>query len=122
VGPVAYRTLVNYLSLGISHPEKFATQDQKLLTEMVTAARGEFAKQQAKTPVNVAIESKLELLWAAYEKTVTTKTDGKAAAQFDAILAKPEVQKLERDRPEAFAELKELAAGLRRAAGQMPSR
>ena len=122
VGPVAYRTLVNYLSLGISHPEKFATQDQKLLTEMVTAARGEFAKQQAKTPVNVAIESKLELLWAAYEKTVTTKTDGKAAAQFDAILAKPEVQKLERDRPEAFAELKELATGLRRGEGQMPSR
>jgi|GEM_PF-1115733 len=115
VGPVAYRTLVNYLSLGISHPDKFAAQDQKLLTDMVTAARGEFAKQQAKTPVNVAMEAKLALLWEAYEKTVTTKTVGNAVAQFEAVLAKPEVQQLERDRPEAFVELMEMVAGLRSA-------
>lgn len=114
VGPVAYRTLVNYLSLGISHPERFAAQDQKWVAEMATAARAEFGKQQAKTPVNVATEAKLALLWEVYAKLVTSKPVGKNEIQMEGLLSKPDVMQLEQERPDAYAELKELEAGLRK--------
>jgi hypothetical protein len=109
IGPVIYRTLVNYLSLGLSHPKVFAGRSAKLLDKTCRGALEVFAQSPYRPPVVIAQQAKLTLLWAAYRDHVLGQDSGKLPQTLNAVIETPEVQQLRSGHPELYKELREIA-------------
>jgi hypothetical protein len=69
IGPVIYRTLVNYLSLGLSHPKVFADRSAKLLDKTCRGALEVFAQSPYRPPAVIAQQAKLTLLMGSLSQS-----------------------------------------------------
>jgi hypothetical protein len=106
-GPVIYRTLVNYLSLGLSHPHTFTTLRAKLIEDNCKSALQSFDAQPYRSPIIVAQQAKLNILWEAYRSLVLSQADPKALSQrLDVIWENTEIQL--QNSPEMHDELKKI--------------
>ena len=107
VGPVIYRTLVNYLSMGISHPQTFAKLSTKVIEESCTATLKAFAGQPYRSPVIVAQQAKLNILWEVYRSNILQQeTAEPLGKRLDALMNNLEIQQLQDTRGQAYDELK----------------
>jgi hypothetical protein len=109
IGPVIYRTLVNYLSLGLRHPKDFAGRSAKLLDKTCPGALEVFAQFPYRPPVVIAQQAKLTLLWEAYRDHVLGQGSGKLPQTLNAVIETPEVQQLQSGHPDLYKELREIA-------------
>jgi len=107
-GPVIYRTLVNYLSLGLSHPKTFTTLRAKLIEDSCKSTLQAFEAQPYRSPIIVAQQVKLNILWEAYRSLVLAQADPKPLNQrLDALWTNTEKQ-LQNSPKETVDELKEI--------------
>ncbi len=108
VGPVIYRTLINYLSLALSHPQYFAGTAEKLLETRCRQTLNEFAKQTWRPAALITRQMRLTLLWEAWQ----AKRSHQKTIDLTAMLNTPELQQLKIDKPEAWEGLREMADSL----------
>jgi len=106
-GPVIHRSLVNYLALGVSHPQLEAPG---WLDDQVEAAREALRNAPYAAPAVIAKEAELGLLWSAYRAR-----RGEGRFEANAVLRRDRVAGLAADQPDRHATLKQLAAGLEQA-------
>ncbi|MGD8592963.1 MAG: hypothetical protein PVF82_09035 [Gammaproteobacteria bacterium] len=115
-GPVIYRTLVNYLSLGLSHPQAFAKLEAKRIEDNCASTLLSFAAQSYRSPIIVAQQAKLNILWEAYRSKVLVQEGRQAqplAKRLDALMNSPEVQRLQDDRRQAYEELEAIVSHMK---------
>jgi tetratricopeptide (TPR) repeat protein len=115
-GPVIYRTLVNYLSLGLSHPQAFAKLEAKRIEDNCASTLLSFAAQSYRSPIIVAQQAKLNILWEAYRSKVLVQEGRQAqplAKRLDALMNSPEVQQLQDDRRQAYEELEAIVSHMK---------
>ena len=113
IGPVIYRTLVNYLSLGLSHPQTFAALSIKKLEDNSNAALKSFAAQTYRSPTIVTQQAKLNILWEAYRSSILPQDRRSAeslAHHLEAIMNNPEIDQLKENRKSAYDELTALVS------------
>lgn len=112
-GPVIYRTLVNYLSAALSHPTVFRARHTKSIDGAVNDAINAWSQQTLRSPVTVAQQTKLALLWQAYQGLVVAKNAVGLATRLDSVFQVDEVQHLAQTAPLEMDELRHIAAGLK---------
>jgi Tol biopolymer transport system component len=108
-GPVIYRTLVNYLSLSLAHPQEFSKQDGKRIEDNCISTLQSFAEQPYRSAIVVAQQAKLSILWEAYRSAVfpLDKQQPKPLAErLDALMNNPEIQQLQDSRSQSYEDLK----------------
>ena len=108
IGPVIYRTLVNYLSLGLSHSKVFADHSSVLLDKTCQGALEAFVQHPYRPPAIIAQQAKLTILWEAYRDKVLGQDSGNLSQRLNAVIKTPEVQQLQSGHPELYKELREI--------------
>jgi tetratricopeptide (TPR) repeat protein len=115
-GPVIYRTLVNYLSLGLSHPKTFAKLDTKRIEDNCKSTLQSLAAQPYRSPIIVAHQAKLNILWEAYRSKVLFPEERQTeplAERLDVLINNSEVQQLQVSRKQAYDELKAMIVNIK---------
>jgi hypothetical protein len=101
-----FQATVDFLSLGILHPQLYKSQDASTLKKVVDQSLSTYAAQKSSSPVLAYQKVKLSLLWNAYsEKVLMTASHGSARA-------KQEDELLDSAPPAMIPELKKLRAAL----------
>ncbi len=111
-GPVAYRTLMNYLSFGLLAPQPFAAHDSRPLAAAIQAALDAFDEQPYQTPLDVLQRAKLALLWTGYRAHVLNETEG-LAERVQALLTAEPVLRVAKQLPDRYRELQGLGEYVR---------
>ncbi|MBU0675611.1 MAG: hypothetical protein KJ950_13295 [Proteobacteria bacterium] len=111
-GPVIFRVLVNYLSMGLTHPEAYAQRNPARLgqacSETVQALKG----LPYRPAVRVAQQAKLELLWTAYQDIVLGMEGDPLKTRLERVMDELKIKGLQSTAPSLYHEIIELVAGL----------
>jgi len=106
VGPVIYRTLINYLSLNISHTKGFSTVQSKNRDRIIKRVFNAFEEHPYRSSLIVYQHNKLKVLWLALKNAQNNIVLKEA---FDTLLNENETKQLEKDAPREYEEIKNLA-------------
>jgi len=112
-GPVIYRSLVNYLSLGISHPQSLSGKERNRRTQKrVRAALDAFKATKFRSDAGSFQFATLELLWQTYRNRVMGEPAMAAAGQLKTIMHRAHLERLRKNRKDLVDELNNLAQSL----------
>lgn len=103
IAPVEYRSIINYLSIAISH-NKASVITHKELQNFVKTMVSSFDDIPYRTDVDVYRQAKLQILWAAYNN---------GSISLPTLLTKPELESLQSGNPSYLSELTQLIQNLR---------
>ncbi|HFE37795.1 MAG TPA: hypothetical protein ENK06_05170 [Gammaproteobacteria bacterium] len=106
VGPVIYRTLVNYLTLNISHPAAFSANDTGDLERIIKRVFQAFKNHPYRSSYIVYQHNKLKILWMMLESYRDNTINLKK--RFADLLHEEEIEQLQTDSPESYNELRTL--------------
>ncbi len=104
MGPVIYRTLLNYLTLNIEHPSFFSSKETKNLNRIIQQVFSAFQNYPYPSSFVVYQHNKLRVLHMALNNR---------ADQFDDFLQKAELKRLQKESPDAFEEIRRLVTRFR---------
>jgi len=105
VGPVIYHSLINYLSLNISHKNEFTAAQSKNRDRIIKRVFNAFEEHPYRSSLIVYQHNKLKVLWLALkikQNTIEFKNE------FDALLNESEIKQLGKDSPLEYEEIKNL--------------
>ncbi len=111
-GPVIYRTLINYLSLGLSHSKTFANRNPDQLSQTIQRVLTAFADQPYRSAISITQQSKLEILWETYRSQVLHLGKDTLANRLNAIINEKTIQDLKTSQPAALQDLQSLVSAL----------
>jgi len=104
VGPVIYRTLVNYLSLNISHEKNFTAVQGKNRDRIIKRVFKAFKEHPYQSSLIVYQYNKLNVLWLALTKQQSANKIN-LKSEFDIVLTKDELIQLKKDAPREYEEI-----------------
>ncbi len=112
-GPVIYHSLVNSLSLAISHADTFSKTSPEVLTAQVTSTLDTFNSMTFRSPSIIVQHTKLQLLWHAYRAIVLKQDKSLLGQRLNEVLEEKNVLVLGRTQPSSYEELKIISQNLR---------
>lgn len=112
-GPVIYHSLVNSLSLAISHADTFAKTSPEALTAQVTSTLETFSSMTFRSSSIIVQQAKLQLLWQAYRAVVLKQDKSLLGQRLNEVLAKKDVVALDSIEPGSYEELRSISQSLR---------
>jgi Tol biopolymer transport system component len=110
VGPVIYRTLINYLSLGLSHPDAFKNRKPDTLQKTCARVLKAFTQQPFRSAFVIEQNATLAVLWEAYQSKVLGVKTGTLAQRLQAIINAEDVQQLNTAAPQSYQDLQALVS------------
>jgi hypothetical protein len=111
-GPVIYNSLVNSLSLALSHADTFGNVNEEAFTTQVTSTLETFSGMTFRSSAIIVQEAKLQLLWHAYRAIVLKQDHSMLGENLDQVLANKEVRALNNIDPDSHEELKLISQSL----------
>ena len=104
MGPVIFRVLINYLSLGVTHSDLFRNQTHKKLDITYSAMNEAFSEYPYPTPSIIYQRAKSNIIWQAFNAGLISgqKFNG------DLIMADENVNGLRKSSVDKYAELEKL--------------
>ncbi len=112
IGPVIYRTLINYLSLGLSHPQYVDSKSAQRLRKQCNKTLQAFKEQSWQPAAIISRHTRLALLFEAWQAKALQHEPESLSEKIDALLDTPALQQLKIDNPEMWQALTEIANGV----------
>ena len=102
IGPVAFRTLINYLTLNISHKSYFSPAQNKNRDRIIKRVFKAFKEHPYRSSLIVYQHNKLSVLWLAL------KDSPNKAVEFTKLLNEEEIKQLKKDASIEYEEISTL--------------
>jgi len=106
VGPVIYRTLLNYLTLNISHSDVFTDSHDKIRDKVVNQTLKAFEEHPYRSSLIVYQHTKLQVLWAVINNK--NQPAEELVKRFNELMNSDDVKLLEKQLTLEFEELQSL--------------